>query len=80
MHTILFKFKTAYSLVSYWYNCFKYHYITNNPKPFIYSSRQLFYKTPRYMCTFMYATPTFITEVLCLVTQLQLLLMTVTVN
>ena len=49
MHTILFKFKTIYSLVSYWYNCFKYHYITNNPKLFIYSSRQLFYKTPQYV-------------------------------
>ena len=32
------------------------------------------------MCTFMYTTPTFITEELCLVTQVQLLLMTVMVN
>ena len=23
--------KWPYSLVSYWYNCFKEHYITNNP-------------------------------------------------
>ena len=30
--------------------------------------------------TFMYATPTFITEALCLVTLVQLLLPTVTVN
>ena len=32
------------------------------------------------MHTFTYATPTFIIEVLCLVTQVQLLLMAVTVN
>ena len=32
------------------------------------------------MCTFMYATPTFITEVLCLLTQVQLVLMNFTVN
>ena len=31
-------------------------------------------------CTFTYATPTFVTEVLCLFTLVQLLLMTVTVN
>ena len=31
-------------------------------------------------CTFTYATPTFITEALSLVTQVQLFLMTVTVN
>ena len=30
--------------------------------------------------TFMYVTPTFITDALCLVTQVQLLLMTVAVN
>ena len=33
-----------------------------------------------YMHMFMYATPTFITEAHCLVTQVQLLLTTVTVN
>ena len=48
-------------------------------KPFIYSPSQLFFK-----ClgkhTFMYATPTFIPEVLRLVTLVQLLLATVTVN
>ena len=32
------------------------------------------------ICMFMYATPTFITKALRLVTQVQLLLMTVTVN
>ena len=31
------------------------------------------------MRTFMYATPTFVTEALCLLTQVQLLLTTVTV-
>ena len=32
------------------------------------------------MCTFTYATPTIKTEAPCIVTQVQLLLMTVTVN
>ena len=79
MHTILFKFKTAYSLVlSGTYNCFKFILpITQSHLSIAQNSFSI--KHPD-MCTFMYATPTFITEALCLVTQLQLLLMTVTVN
>ena len=44
---------------------------------FIYSPSQLFFKCLN-TCTFTYATPTFITEGVCFVTQVQLLLMTVT--
>ena len=43
-------------------------FITNKPKPFIYSPRQLFFKHLE-MHMFTYATSTFITKVLHLVTQ-----------
>ena len=54
--------------------------MNNNPKPFIYIVQDSSSFKCLEMHMFMYATPTPLTEVLCLVTQVQLLLATVTLN
>ena len=56
-----------------------FNYITNNLKPFIYSPSQLFFSTAQYVYVHV-CTPIFITEALHFVTQVQRILMTVTVN
>ena len=73
------KIKTAYSLVSYWIT------VLNNILLLITRSCLSVAQASGSFkcldtCTFMYTTPSFVTEALHLATQVQLLLMTVTVN
>ena len=78
MHTILFKILNSFFLQ--YLSSITYILLLLTQSHLSIAQASCSFKCSLNMCTFMHTTPTFITEVLHLVTQLQLLLMTVTVN
>ena len=71
-YIVVIDLKWFYSLVTFSsITVFKYHYITNNTKPFICSLSQLFFETPQYVYIHAHHTH-LITEALHLVACVQL--------